>query len=269
MTKTKLRIISLTVAILGVIGIIIGTVFYTKDLVVHPDTIMTVFNDTTNRKTQAYGIGDLQVYIDQTYRADLPLFIMQVKAVGDEYTNGNFTGLDNLDESYSFTQGHDDYDINPFIMKLKIKNVNDIPREIRASDFKIRNGEDTFYSPIDKWQTVLAEAGFFAGTGNQMVLQPGEEKVLWLVFGTPSEEKADGAVYQEYVRMNYGSQFDSLATKVEFPFNYTLGEPIGDYGEIMNAAYDKALLAVIAWLVIVGTVYYRKKRKFDLEDEFE
>ena len=72
MTKGKLRI---TMAIVTIVGLVIGLFaieLWSKSVIYRPDAVTTVHNMTTDKNTQAYLIGKMQVYIDKTYRMEMP-----------------------------------------------------------------------------------------------------------------------------------------------------------------------------------------------------
>lgn len=258
MTKAKLLLCSLLALVIGWIGILFADTYYVKSLVVHPDGIETVFNPTTNKKTQSYHIGDLRVYIDETYRLDMSRWAYYVKMNGLAYDN-DFSAIgDSIGEELSMVAKGEDNNINPFILKLKIRNNSDIPYDLKDTDFKIHDLNDNYYLPHREWQEVMAKAGMFSGVGSQTTVEPYEEKVLWLVYSTPSNpENNGGKVEQEYVQMNYGSDTDWLATKVEFPFNFTMDYPFDDYKQITDAGYFKGTIALIVWTLIVGLLTFK------------
>lgn len=263
MTKAKLLLCSLLALVIGWVGILLIDTYYVKSLVVHPDGIETVFNPTTNKKTQSYHIGDLRVYIDETYRLDMSRWAYYVKMNGLAYDN-DFTAIgDSIGEDLSMLSKGENNNINPFILKLKIRNDSDTPYELKDTDFKLHDLNDNYYEPHHEWQEVMAKAGMFSGVGSQTVVEPYEEKVLWLVYSTPSNPSSSGKIEQEYVLMNYGSDTDWLATKVEFPFNFTVDSPYGDYEQITGAGYFKGTIALIIWTLIVGFLAFKINREIE------
>lgn len=258
MNITKLRIGSIIVFVVGILFILVGLDIFAKTNIVHPDGVITVHNDTTNKNTQAYAVGKMQIYIDETYRMDMPLWSFYVKTQG-ENNNNSFNALNEGNENLSLIKDHDEYNPNPFILKLKIKNISKEPIYINYKNFKIRDVKNNIYTPHDEWQKVMGQAGMFAGIPNQNQINPNEEKVLWLLYATPSQEIKDASAYQEYVRINYDSDNDLMATKVELPFNYTMDYPIGDYQEIMDKAYGKGLIVLLLWSAICIMGYYKIK----------
>ena len=260
MNTTKLRIGSIIIFIVGLLFLLVGLNIFAKMNVVHPDGVITVHNNTTNKNTQAYAVGKMQIYIDETYRMDMPLWSFYVKTQG-ENNNETFNALNEGNENLSLIKDNSDYNPNPFILKLKIKNISKAPIYLNYKNFKIRDVQGNIYAPHDEWQKVMSEAGMFAGTNKNNQINPNEEKVLWLLFATPSQEIKDASAYQEYVRINYDSDSDLMATKIEFPFNYTTDYPIGDYQEITNNAYSKGLIAILLWTSICILGYYKLKEK--------
>ncbi len=244
-------------AVIGTLGILLATTYYVKSLVVHPDGIVTVFNKTTHRRTQSYLIGDLQIYIDETYRMNMDVFQRYVN-LQSMTRNGKEVIPEGGDEALSLIKDNPSANPNPFVMKLKIKNLNTIPRFLYASDFKIRSG-DKLLTPNAAWQETLARAGFYAGTdtNEKAIIRPGEEKVLWLVYAS---ETTDNPYEQEYVRVYYGAQSEWLAVKVEFPFNYVQGTPYRDYNEITSGAYTKGAIAILLFYSALGVLFFRKVR---------
>ena len=109
----------------------------------------------------------------------------------------------------------------------------------------------------------MGEAGMFSGTNKNNEINPNEEKVLGLVFATPSKEIKDASAYQEYVRINYDSDSDLMATKVEFPFNFTTNYPIGDYGDIVNTTNTQGITVILIWVGLCIAFYIKKKDSFD------
>lgn len=263
MTKNKFRIITGLVSLLGLFVILIGIDIYTKSFIVHPDAVMTIHNKTTDKNTQAYAIGKMQVYIDETYRSDMPVWMFYVKTQAENNTHKEFTALDGGNEKLSLLQENSNNNANPFIMKLKVKNISNTPIYLNSANFKIRDVKNNIYKPNAEWQKVLGQAGMFSGTKGQNEINPHEEKVLWLVYGTPSQDRKDASTYQEYVRINYDDDSDLLATKVEFPFNFTTNYPIGDYGDIVNTTNTQGITVILIWVGLCIAFYIKKKDSFD------
>ena len=252
----KLIIIGLVVAVLGTIGIIFGTMVYVQGLVVHPDQVVTVYNPTTNKRTQSYLIGDLQVYIEQTYRMEMSVFQRYVNMSGFANYGDKFSPIESGDESLSLIAKDKEVNPNPFVVKLNIRNVGPRDREIRSRQFFIRRNNDKLVSPDADWQDKLAEAGFFAGVAknDKNILHSGEVETLWLVYGTTASENP---FENEHIRQLYGSPKDWLAVKVEYPFNFVYGTPYGDYDEITSAGYKKGAIALLLFYAIVGITTWR------------
>ena len=153
---------------------------YARSLPYHPDANITVYNPSTDKLTQAYSIGKMQVYIDQTYRMEMPLWAYYVKAEGMQKNNGEFNEIsDSGNENLSMLRKDTNNDPNPFIMRLNIKNVSDKTIAINANNFKITsNDRQTVYSPDENWQEVMNKAGMFAGVAPNNEIEPNEEKIL-------------------------------------------------------------------------------------------
>lgn len=262
MSKTMLKAISVGVFLIGCIAIVCGVNLWTRSIIYNPDLVVTVHNDTTNRNTQAYGIGQMRVYIDQTFRMDMPIWQMYVKSQG-AYNNPEFNEIKPGAAELVLNRDNKDINENPFIMKLKIMNVSDQPIYINADRFMIRTVNDEIIKPNHAWQEVLAKAKMFSGALDQTEIQPNEEKVLWLVFGTKSAEQKAGAVYQEFVRINYDSDSDLFATKVEFPFNFTEATRIGNTTSVSDTMYSIGFIGVLIWLGICGAGYYMIGRRIE------
>ena len=83
-------------------------------------------------------------------------------------------------------------------------------------------------------------------------------QTLWLVYATAvSGEPFE----QEYIRQLYGSDKDWLAVKVEYPFNFVYGTPIGDYEAITSAGYTKGAIALLVFLALTGIISWRASRE--------
>lgn len=266
MTKNMLRAVMAAVFFIGSLLMVVGVDLWTRTIVYNPDMVVTVHNDTTDKNTQAYGIGKMRVYIDQTYRMDMPLWEMFIKSEG-MYNDPNFDAIQ--PGMAELVLNHDDESINPnpFIMRLKIMNVSDENITINADNFMIRNVQGDIIKPNHAWQEVMAKANIFSGVLDKTEIKPDEEKVLWLVYGTKTQEQEAGYAYQEFVRINYDSDSDFFATKVEFPFNYTESTPIGNYTDTYDYMYLVGFLGILAWLGICGAVYYRKAKEMDEDEE--
>lgn len=248
--------------------LLVGSRIYVNSKTVHPDGLVTMINPTTDQRVQAYSIGRMQVYIDMTYRMDLPVWNMYLKSLAQQYgrdvpelTDGNGELALNRDDPNA--------DINPFILRLTIKNVSDEPLTVRAKDFSLRTEDDKIIPADLNWANVLDKVGFFAGTGNTTSIDAGDTKTLWLVYGAPSVNNTDDLQLQEYVRVNYGSDNELFATKVEFPFNYVMGFPIGDYGTITEEAESDSAIILILWFAVFGIAVFRVKDRFEDEEEEE
>ena len=174
-----------------------------------------------------------------------------------------FKAIEAGDSELSLNKDNSEINENPFVMRLKVKNLSYAPMDLNAQNFKIRTMSGDVVAPNKAWQDKLAEAGFYAGAGDKTQLGPNEERILWLVYGTKTEYIEPGTVQQEYVRMNYDSDIDMLATKVEFPFNYTEDTIIGNFASEYQYRYNIGFAAALFWLAICGTVYYRKSKDFD------
>ena len=260
MTKRTFSIVMIVSFVIGVGIILFFTDLYAKQIPYRPDAVITIHNDTTGKNTQAYAIGKMQVYIDETYRMEMPLWALFVKAEGMKNNGGHFDEIsDTGNEELSMVRDNPANDANPFIVKLKVKNISKAPISILASNFKIRQPDGTIYVPDMNWQSVLAKAGFFSGVDSQREIAPNEEKVLYLVYATPTGQQQAGNVYQEYIQINYDSDSDLFATKVAFPFNYTVDYEVGTFGMERKERFDAGIFALMAWLAICGAVYYRKK----------
>lgn len=262
MSKTMLRAISIGVFLIGSLAIICGVSLWTRSIIYNPDLVVTVHNDTTDRNTQAYGIGNMRVYIDQTFRMDMPIWQTYVKAQG-AFNNPQFDEIKPGAAELVLNRNNNDIDENPFIMKLKIMNVSDKPISINADRFMIRTLNNEVIKPNHAWQEVLAKAKMFSGALDQKEIQPNEEKVLWLVYGTKTSPQKAGAVYQEFVRINYDSDSDMLATKVEFPFNYTDDTRVGNTTAVSDSMYNIGFIGILIWLGICGAGYYLIGRRIE------
>ena len=263
MKKTYFRICTFLVAVVGVMSILFASELWVKSNIFHPDAVTTVTNDTTNKHTQAYLIGKMQVYIDKTYRMDMPMWKLFVNGEGMSNRPDTFKAIEAGDSELSLNKDNSEINENPFVMRLKVKNLSYAPMDLNAQNFKIRTMSGDVVAPNKAWQDKLAEAGFYAGAGDKTQLGPNEERILWLVYGTKTEYIEPGTVQQEYVRMNYDSDIDMLATKVEFPFNYTEDTIIGNFASEYQYRYNIGFAAALFWLAICGTVYYRKSKDFD------
>ena len=265
LNKTKIKVITFFVFLLGFFGILIGTDIYARSLPYHPDANMTIYNPNTDKLTQAYAVGKMQIYIDQTYRMEMPLWAYYVKAEGMRTNNGEFEEIsDSGNEHLSMLRNNTNNDPNPFIMRLNIKNISDKTIAINANNFKITsNDRQTVYSPDENWQEIMNKAGMFAGVAPNNEIEPNEEKILWLVYSTPSQQQVAGAVYQEYVRLNYDSDSDLFATKVEFPFNYTVDFETGNFESERSNRYQVGLFVIFAWMAICGTAYFKISKRFE------
>ena len=266
MDKIKIRVITFCVFLICFFCILIGTDIYARSLPYHPDANMTVYNPTTDKITQAYAIGKMQVYIDQTYRMEMPLWAYYVKAEGTRHNNGeDFNEIsDSGNENLSMLRNDSSNDPNPFIMRLNIKNISEKPIAINANNFKITSHDrEKVYSPDANWQEVMNKAGMFAGVAPNNEIAPNEEKILWLVYSTPSQQQVAGAVYQEYVRINYDSDSDIFATKVEFPFNYTVDFQTGNFESERDNRYQIGIFLIFAWIALCGTAYYKISKNYE------
>ena len=190
---------------------------YISSKTVHPDGIVTMVNPTTDQRVQAYAIGKMQVYIDMAYRMDLPVWNMYLRTLAQQYDHSVPELTGEQDTNLALNRENPDADINPFILRLTIRNISDTPIDIKAESFNLRTLDDDIITPDLAWAKVLDEIGFFAGCGNTTKLEAGDTKTLWLVYGAPSKENVDEMDLQEYVRVNYGSDNELFATKVEFP----------------------------------------------------
>lgn len=263
MSKTSLKGITLIAILVGCFVILLGTEYFARQIIYHPDAVITVHNDTTDKNTQAYAIGNMQVYIDETYRMEMPLFTNFVKMHGIAY-NPNFNALgEDGNTSLSLLKDNEKNNPDPFIMKLKIKNLDASPIYINNQNFMLRTVQGSVYKPNQAWQDVLDKAGFFAGAGDNMEIKPKEEKVLWLVYGTPAAGEDAGDIYQEFVRINYDSNNDAFATKVEFPFNYTADYYVGNTTEISNGVYSNGIFVLLGWFALCGLFYYKKSKTLE------
>ncbi len=252
----KLIISSLLIAVIGTIAIIFGTMVYVQSLIVHPDQVVTVYNPTTNKRTQSYLIGDLQVYIEQTYRMDMNVFQRYINMNGFANFGDKFVPIEAGDESLSLVAKDKNVSPNPFIIKLNIRNIGERDREIRSRQFFIRRDGDKLVAPDANWQEKLAEAGLFSGVAknHKNIIPAGEVETLWLVYGT---ETSENPFENEHIRQLYGSADDWLAVKVEYPFNFVYGTPYGDYDEITGAGYKKGAIALLIFYAIVGIASWR------------
>ena len=254
----KLIISSIVIAILGTIGIIFGTMVYVQGLVVHPDKVVTVVNPTSNKRTQSYLIGDLQVYIEQTARMNMKTFQQYVNMSGFAKYGDKYEMIpDNGDPALSLLVDNDKADPNPFIVRLNIRNLGSMPHEILARQILIRRSDGSISAPHKAWQERLAKAGFFAGANGKDLIGAGDSETIWLVYGT---ETAENPFEQEYIRMLYGSDEDWLAIKVEFPFNFVYGTPYGDYDEITSVGYRYGAFALLLFYAVLGVVSWRLYR---------
>lgn len=267
MRKTYFKAVTFIVAIVGVFAILFGSELWVKSYIFHPDAVTTIVNNTTKKHTQAYLIGAMQVYIDKTYRMDMPMWKLFVNGEGMTNRPNSFKTISAGDSELSLNKDDSEINENPFVMRLKVKNLSYAPVDLHARNFKIRTMSGDIIAPNEAWQNKLAEAGFYAGAGDKMQLGPNEERILWLVYGTKTEYVEPGTVQQEYVRMNYDTDIDMLATKIEFPFNYTDDMQIGNYASEFQYRYNIGFAAAILWVAICGAVYYRKRNDFEDEDE--
>jgi len=267
MQKKFFKAVMAAVAVVGMFAILLGSELWVKANIYHPDAVTTVRNSTTGKNTQAYLIGKTQVYIDKTYRMDMPLWQIFVNGEGTNNDKEHYRPIQPGDADLALNSHDDEINPNPFVMRLKIKNLAYIPIDINAQNFKIRNAHGEIVAPSQAWQDKLAEAGFFAGTGKMTQIDPNDEKILWLVYGTKTEVVEPGSVQQEFVRMNYDSDSDILATKVEFPFNYTEDTLIGNYTSDYQYRYNIGFAGALLWLALCGTVYYRKKDNYSDDEE--
>lgn len=263
MTQLKLKVVTILVFVVGLFFILMGTEIMARQTIYHPDAVITVHNDTTDKNTQAYAVGKMQIYIDQTYRMEMPLWSLYVKTQGLSY-NPSFNAIkDEGNSELSMLNSGENNNPNPFIMKLKIKNLDRNPIYLNAANFKIRDVHGNVFYPVMNWQHVMAEAGMFSGVDEQTEIQSGKEKVLWLVYSTPTLDSSEGGTYQEYVQINYDSDSDLFATKVEFPFNYTEDFPIGNYEDESDKAYSFGLILILGWLAICGAGYFRLSKRIE------
>lgn len=267
MQKKFFKAVMAAVAVVGMFAILLGSELWVKANIYHPDAVTTVRNSTTGKNTQAYLIGKTQVYIDKTYRMDMPLWQIFVNGEGTNNDKEHYRPIQPGDAALALNSHDDEINPNPFVMRLKIKNLTYIPIDINAQNFKIRNAHGEIVAPSQAWQDKLAEAGFFAGTGKMTQIDPNDEKILWLVYGTKTEVVEPGSVQQEFVRMNYDSDSDILATKVEFPFNYTEDTLIGNYTSDYQYRYNIGFAGALLWLALCGTVYYRRKDNYSDDEE--
>ncbi len=256
----KIVITAIFAALIGTALVVAGTTWYVQSLVVHPDHVITVENPTTKQRTQSYLIGDLQVYIEQTYRIDMKLWQTYVDMngfgrFGEEYKAISGTA----DDRFSMLSGGKDANPNPFIVKLRIINVGKQPRQILSRQTLIHRSDGTLVAPNPAWQEQLAKAGLFSGVSlnDKDIINPGEAETMYLVYATPV---AENPFAQEQIRMHYGSDQDWLAVKVEFPFNFVYGTPYGDYKEITSKGYDRGAIILLAMYAVIGTIAYRKAR---------
>lgn len=256
LTKIRLRIITAIVAVMGIAASMFGANVASRQHIYNPNAVTTVRNDTTGKLTQAYSIGNMQIYIDQTYRMDMPLWMLFVNAEGISY-NSNFKQIEPGNPALSLNKDDSKISPSPFVMRLKIRNLSDKPISIKAGNFKIRTSQGEIYSPSEAWQKELARAGMFSGSNNQNVINPDDEKILWLVYGTKSAENGTQDTDKDYVRVNYGSDNDFLATKVEFPFNFDSTTSIGNVGQEIMYDYNIAVIASFVWLALCGFCYFK------------
>ena len=264
MQKKYLKMLTVAVAAIGAFIILMGTELWVKSNIFHPDAVTTIINSTTGRHTQAYLIGKMQVYIDKTYRMDMPLWQLFVNGEGMSNRPNSYKNIEPGDAELSLNKDDSEINPNPFVMRLKVKNLSYVPMDLNAQNFKIRTMSGKVVAPSEAWQNKLAEAGFYAGAGDKTQLGPNEERILWLVYGTKTELIEPGSLHQEYVLMNYDSDIDVLATKVEFPFNYTEDTQIGNYTSEYQYRYNIGIVLVMVWFAVCGAVYYRKSK--GLED---
>lgn len=253
------------IAVTGVL--LLCSKVYISSKTVHPDGIVTMVNPTTDQRVQAYAIGKMQVYIDMAYRMDLPVWNMYLREIAKQYGHDvpELTGGE--DVNLALNRNDPEADINPFILRLTIKNISKAPIDINAENFSLRTLDDTLIAPDMAWAKVLDEVGFFAGYGNSKTIEAGDTRTLWLIYGAPSKQNVDEMALQEYVRVNYGSDNPLFATKVEFPFNYTLGFPIADYGEITDRAARDCALVLLVWFAAFGLLTFKIKDRFEEEEE--
>lgn len=262
MQKNYFRIIMAAIAVIGTGIILFGTEIWTRSNIYHPDKVTTVYNETTGMNTQSYLVGKMAIYIDKTYRMDMPLFQLFVNGEGID-NNPSYQEIGPGSQELSLNSKDADINPNPFVMRLRIKNLGFEPIDVNAQNFKIRDVHDNLVAPNDAWQNKLAEAGFFSGVGNATQIGPNEERIIWLVYGTKSETLEPGSVHQEYVRINYDSDYDFFATKVEFPFNFTEDTPIGNYTSDYQYMYNIGFFSLLVWLGFCGAVYFRKSKDFE------
>lgn len=267
MRRTYFRIMMFLAATIGSLAILFGTEIWVKTNIFHPDAATTVINTTTGKHTQAYLVGKLQVYIDKTYRMDMPMWTLFVNGEGLANHPQTFKPIEAGDSSLSLNKDNSDINENPFIVRLKIKNLSYSAIDLNAQNFKIHTMSGDIVAPSKAWQEKLAQAGFYAGAGQKTQLGPNEERILWLVYGTKTDYVEPGTVQQEYMRINYDSDIDWLATKVEFPFNYTDDTIIGNYTSDYQYRYNIGFALVLVWLALCGTVYYRKSKSMTDSDE--
>lgn len=267
MDKKRFRII-MALIFVAVTGLLLFcSKIYICSKTVHPDGIVTQINPTTNQRVQAYAIGKMQVYIDMAYRMDLPVWNMYLRSIAEQYGHDvpELNGKESVD--LALNRDNSENDINPFILRLTIKNISNAPLTIDAKNFSLRTMNDDIIAPDLAWAKVLDEVGFFAGTGNSKTLDAGESKTLWLVYGAPSTDNTEELELQEYVRINYGSDNSLFSTKVEFPFNYTLGFPIADYGAITSEAARNCAVVLLLWFAGFGLAVFKIKDRFEEEEE--
>lgn len=222
---------------------------------VHPDEVFTVYNRDLKTKTFAYLIGDVQLFIEETMRMPMSSFKIYVAAEGkkkDETFDTKLMFNENL--VLDKTKG---YDENPFIVKLKIKNLYDKPLLIRANQFKIITEKGDEYLPNETWTETLAMAGMFSGskTNEQNVLNPKEEKTLWLVYGT---KKVEGnGLSKDIIRMQYGGEGFNDYIYVDIPFNYYKDFEIGNANEIHKKSYMFIAAALLVYSAVAGGILYK------------
>lgn len=272
MRRNYFRAIMLLIASVGVLAILFASELWVKSNIYHPDAATTIVNDTTHKHTQAYLIGKMQVYIDKTYRMDMPMWTLFVNGEGMANRPQSFKAIEPGDASLSLNKDDSDINENPFVVRLKVKNLSYSPVDLNAQNFKIRTMSGEVIAPNKAWQNKLAQAGFYAGAGDKTQLGPNEERILWLVYGTKTAYVEPGTVQQEYMRINYDSDVDWLATKVEFPFNYTDDTIIGNYASEYQYRYNIGFALALVWIALCGTFYYRKSKNMPggyEEDDYE
>ena len=139
MDKKKFRIIMAVVFIAMTGVLLLFSRIYISSKTVHPDGIVTMVNPTTDQRVQAYAIGKMQVYIDMAYRMDLPVWNMYLRTLAQQYDHSVPELTGEQDTNLALNRENPDADINPFILRLTIRNISDTPTSRQKASTSARS----------------------------------------------------------------------------------------------------------------------------------